>query len=217
MHGRCGLAFPSKLWWQKGKGTRFGNLQNDPTMVSSKAWSFKCHCEWGYLQEEAILKPMSEAAKWYAELATQYGPDYNMWPRVGCQQGFRAYKNGASMVMDLKIDGEFKAFVSERLPEALDDAIKGRNYDKFLEVCDNLTPRELYDSLPMCFPMTHTIEVNGRPFRGVARYPLTAWEAQGAPVMTRKHWAKFCMKVAAKDLTNLEHLFKVAEAIAVLP
>ena len=97
------LAFTSKLWWQKGKGTRFGNLQNDPAMVSSKAWSFKCHCEWGYLQEEALLKPKSEAAKWYAELATQYGLNYNMWPRVGCQQGFRAYKNGASMVMELKI------------------------------------------------------------------------------------------------------------------
>ena len=117
------------------------------------------------------------------------------------------------MVMELKVDGVFKAFVSERMPEALDDAIKKRNYDKFCQVCDNLTPKELYDSLPMCFPMTHTIEVKGRPFRGVARYPLLAWEAEGAPVMTRKHWAKFCMKVASKDFTNLEHLFRVAEAI----
>ena len=56
-HGKCGLAFPSKLWWQKGKGTRFGNLQNDPAMTSSKAWSFKCHCEWGNLEEEYLLKP----------------------------------------------------------------------------------------------------------------------------------------------------------------
>ena len=121
------------------------------------------------------------------------------------------------MVMELKVDGEFKAFVSERMPEALDDAIKGRNYDKFLQVCDNLTPKELYDSLPMCFPMTHTIDVNRRPFRGVARYPLMAWEAQGTPVMTRKHWAKFCMKVANKDMINLEHLFRVAETIVLLP
>jgi len=205
------------LWWQKGKGSRFGHLQNDPSMQSSKQWNFKCHCEWGYLQEEAQLKPNSEAAKWYAELSREYGADYNQWPIIGCQQGFRAYKNGPSMVMELKIDGEYKAFVSERMPEALDDAIKGRNYDKFRKVCDNLTPKELYDSLPMCFPMTHTISINGRPFRGVARYPLLAWEEAGRPVMTKKYWAKFCMKVAAKDLTNLEHLFRVAEALQVLP
>ena len=118
------------------------------------------------------------------------------------------------MVMELKVENEIKAFVSERLPEALDDAIKKRNYDKFRSVCDKLSPQELYDSLPMCFPMTHTLEVDGKPFRGVARYPLLEWEAQGALVMARKHWAKFCMKVASKDLTNLEHLFRVAESIS---
>ena len=153
-------------------------MQNDPSMMSSRAWNFKCHCEWGYLQEEALLKPNSEAAKWYAELSKEYEDDFNMWPIIGCQQGFRAYKNGASMVMELKINGEYQAFVSERLPEALDDAIKGRNYAKFREICGALTPKELYDSLPMCFPMTHTITVNGRPIRGVERYPLLAWEAE---------------------------------------
>ena len=126
----------------------------------------------GYLEEESLLKPNSEAAKWFAELKGEYGADFNMWPRVGCQQGFRAFKNGASMVVELKVNGEFQAFVSERLPEALDGAIKKRNYDQFQEACGTLTPKELYDALPMCFPMTHTTEVNGRPFRGVARYPL---------------------------------------------
>ena len=121
------------------------------------------------------------------------------------------------MVVELKIDGEYKAFMSERLPEALDDAIKKKNYDAFQRVCSSLTPQEIYDSLPRCFPMTHNIIVNGRKFRGVARYPLAAWEAQGKPVMTRGAWAKFCMKIAKRDFTNLEHLFRVAEMLSVLP
>ena len=217
VNGKCGFAFPSKLWWQKGEGTRFGDLIATGEMQTSKVWSFKCCCEWGYLEEEALRKPGSVAAQWYKELAEEYGDDFNVWPRIGCQQGFRAFRNGPSMVVEMKIDGEFKAFMSERLPEALDDAIKKKNYDCFKGACAALTPQEIYNSLPMCFPMTHTIEVKGKPFRGVARYPLTAWEAQGAPVMTRGHWAKFCMKIAEKDITNLEHVFKVAEAMSVLP
>ena len=186
-------------------------------MTTSKAWSFKCCCEWGYLEEEAMMKPSSAAAQWYNELAREYGKDFNDWPRIGCHQGFRAFRNGPSMVVEMKIDGEFQAFMSERLPEALDDAIKKRNYECFTKACDALSPQEIYDALPMCFPMTHTITVGGKPFRGVARYPLAAWEAQGAPVMTRASWAKFCMKIAEKDLTNLEHVFKVAEVMSVLP
>jgi len=212
-HGKCGFAFPSKLWWQKGEGTRFGDLQGDMGLRSSKSWSFKCLCEWGYLQEEALRKPGSAAAKWFEELSREYGDDFNTWPRIGCQQGFRPFKNGPSMVMEMKIDGEYKAFMSERLPEALDDAIKKQNYHAFNNACKALTPQEIYDSLPMCFPMTHVIEVNGKPFRGVARYPLAEWERKGMPVMTKVCWAKFCMKVAEKDFTNLEHVFRAAEKI----
>jgi len=212
-HGKCGYAFPSKLWWQKGEGTRFGDLQGELGFRTSKSWSFKCLCEWGYLQEEALKKPGSAAAQWYEELSKEYGNDFNLWPRIGCQQGFRPYRNGPSMVMELKIGGEYKAFMSERLPEALDDAIKKKNYNAFNRACQSMSPQEIYDSLPMCFPMTHVIKVNGKPFRGVARYPLAEWERSGMPVMTKVCWAKFCMKIAEKDFTNLEHVFRVAEKI----
>ena len=77
-----------------------------------------------------------------------------------------------------------------------------------------MSPQEIYDSLPMCFPMTHQLEVNGKPFRGIARYPLAQWTQNGEPVMTQKHWAKFGMKVAENDYTNLEKLFLVAKRIA---
>ena len=149
-YGKCGLAFPSKLWWRKGKGSRFGDLQDDPGMTGSMKWSYKCSCEWGYLKEEAELKPGSPAAEWYNEVQGEYGEDFNVWPRFGCKQGFRAFANGASCVMELKVGDKWQAFVSERLPPQLDDALKGRNYECFKGACARLTPREIYNALPMC-------------------------------------------------------------------
>ena len=217
MYGKCGLAFPSKLWWQKGVGTRFEALKGDNAFTTSKKWSFKCLCEWGYLAEEAHRKPSSEAGKWFQELSREFGDDFNKWPSIGCTQGFRPFANGASLVVELKIGKEWKAFVSERLPTALDDEIKGRNYIAFQKACGAMTPQQIYDALPLCFPMTHQLVVNGEPFRGVARYPLLEWEAMGEPVMTHQSWAKFCMKVALNDLTNLDKLFQVAQKIAEAP
>ena len=31
VHGKCGYAFPSKLWWQKGRGTRFWEFAVGPS------------------------------------------------------------------------------------------------------------------------------------------------------------------------------------------
>ena len=47
---KCGLAFPSKLWLRQEKGSRFKTGTN---FAVGTNWSFKCQCEWGYLQEEA--------------------------------------------------------------------------------------------------------------------------------------------------------------------
>jgi len=151
----------------------------DPATKTSKAWSYKCQSEWGYLAEETALKPQSEAAKWHNELTKEYGGNYNLWPRIGRQQGFRAFKNGASIVMELKVGNESQTFVSERMPEALDDAIKKRNYDKFRTVCDELSPQELYDSLPMCFPMTHTLSVWGKTIQRSSALPASRMGGEG--------------------------------------
>ena len=175
-------------------------------------WSYTCSCEWGYLKEEAELKPGSPAAEWYSELKGGYGEDFNRWPRFGCRQGFRAFANGASCVMELKVGDTWQASVSERLPPQLDDALKGRSYEFFKVACARLTPREIYNALPMCFPMTHVLTVGSKEFRGVARYPLKQWE-EWCSCDDTKCWAKFCMKVAQNDLTNLD-LFRVAENLA---
>eukprot|EP00974_Lingulodinium_polyedra_P017564 1704055-Lingulodinium_polyedra.AAC.1 len=58
----------------------------------------------------------------------------------------------------------------------------------------------------MAFPMTHNVP----EFPCIAKYPVDAWEEAGAPWMSTKGWAKLCMKVAEKDLSNLQHVFDIA-------
>eukprot|EP00974_Lingulodinium_polyedra_P062825 6065419-Lingulodinium_polyedra.AAC.1 len=46
----------------------------------------------------------------------------------------------------------------------------------------------------------------------IAKYPIDEWEEAGAPMMTTKGWAKLCLKVAEKDLKNLQNMFDVAKS-----
>eukprot|EP00974_Lingulodinium_polyedra_P067835 6567083-Lingulodinium_polyedra.AAC.1 len=58
--------------------------------------------------------------------------------------------------------------------------------------------------------MTH----NYPEFPCIAKYPVDAWGEVGAPCMTTKSWAKLCMKVAEKDLSNLQNVFEVAKDLS---
>ena len=111
------------------------------------------------------------------------------------------------MVVELLLaDNTWTAFVSARLPQELDDAIKGKRAEFYMGARD-LSPDELLESVPMAFPMTHLVD----GFPGVARYPVDEWEAAGAPIMTVKSWVKLCMRVAMNDLSNLQHILDIAQ------
>eukprot|EP00974_Lingulodinium_polyedra_P060849 5867212-Lingulodinium_polyedra.AAC.1 len=51
-------------------------------------------------------------------------------------------------------------------------------------------------------------------FPCIAQYPADAWEEAGTPTMTTKGWAKVCLKVAEKDMNNLQNVFDVAESLS---
>ena len=70
-----------------------------------------------------------------------------------------------------------------------------------------LTPNELFDILPVTYPMTHQL----LEFPGIAMYPTSKWEDAGSPTMTVKGWAKLCMRVAAGNLTSLGTVFEIAK------
>eukprot|EP00974_Lingulodinium_polyedra_P100649 9749554-Lingulodinium_polyedra.AAC.1 len=47
-------------------------------------------------------------------------------------------------------------------------------------------------------------------FPCIAKYPVDMWEEAGEPCVTTKSWAKLCMKVAEKNLSNLQGVFDAA-------
>ena len=64
------------------------------------------------------------------EMQETFGKDINNWPKIGCMAGFRPCANGPSMVMELLVDGKWIAFISERIPDQIDDCLKKANLAK---------------------------------------------------------------------------------------
>ena len=104
------------------------------------------------------------------------------------------------------VDGTWMSFMTERIPEVIDDEIK-KHHASFLLAAELLSPADLFEVLPMCFPMTHPVPV----FPFIAKYPVDHWESEGAPYFDEDSWIKFSKVVASRDLENLGSLFKLCE------
>ena len=116
------------------------------------------------------------------------------------------------MVVELMIPelNTWWSFMADRIPEALDDAIKAHKL-AFIEAQKLLTAQEIMDQLPVVFPSTHIVDPKLLP--GVSRFPIDDWKAAGEPSLTVSGWAALAMKIASKDLTGLASVFAVAEQI----
>ena len=189
----CGLAFPAKMW-RKLEGR----------------WKFTCNVDWTPLVKEAEKCPEDMMLNgWVTDLKGKYGEDLTQWPKIGCGNGFVPWKKGASMVVEVQLaDKSWTSFMSERLPQELDDEIK-KHYAAFYKAAEGLTPEDLQEAIPMGFPMTHLLD----EFPCLARYPIDEWEKSGAPMMTVKSWCKLCMRVARNNLSSLESIFELAQKI----
>eukprot|EP00959_Pyramimonas_sp_CCMP1952_P090555 1895661-Pyramimonas_sp.AAC.1 len=78
------------------------------------------------------------------------------YPDIGCTARFRPCKRGASMVVELKVGGNWEAFLVGRLPWNIDDAIK-RNRCKLYDAAQKMSPEELFELIPPSCPMTHQV------------------------------------------------------------
>ena len=116
---------------------------------------------WPYLIDEAEAKPLSEAAMWARDLEATYGPyEQGRWPEIGCGCGFKAWSGGGSQVVEIEMpNGDWEAIRAARLPHCIADALKGKVYEAFKKVTSCLSPQQIYDMLPMRFPMTHLVQV----------------------------------------------------------
>ena len=85
----CGFAYPSKLWFQKGRKS-----SPDPAQrLAPGNWQFKCCCMWEYLQEEAMDHPNSAADEWFKDMLATYG-EVEKFPHVGCGATYVPWKRG---------------------------------------------------------------------------------------------------------------------------
>ena len=128
----CGLAYPNKLWLQPDKSR----------------WKWVCSLDWKELIKAQEQFPHNEdLGTWVKDLKEKYG-SVESWPKIGCHANFVPYKKGASQVVELRMgNGEWQSFMAERMPQELDDAIKG-HHAKFYMAQKMLTPQELMDVLP---------------------------------------------------------------------
>ena len=113
----------------------------------------------------------------------------------------------SSQVVEMKLDdGTWMAFMTERLPQVVDDEIKKHHAALFM-ASQLLTVEQLFDKLPICFPMTHPIP----EFPFVARYPVDLWNSENRPFMDEDSWLEFTKMIARNDLDHLASVFKVCE------
>ena len=189
----CGLAYPSKLW-----------LQPDKTR-----WKWVCSLDWKELIKAQEQFPHNEdLGTWVKDLKEKYGSVEN-WPKIGCHANFVPWKTGASQVVELMAgNGEWQSCMAERMPQELDDAIKG-HHAKFYMAQKELTPQELLDVLPVSFPVTHNV----KEFPGVSNYPVDAWEDAGSPMLSVTGWIKLCVRIAKQNMVDLHTVFEVAQKL----
>ena len=86
----CGLAYPSKLWFQIGRKAAL----NPAERLQPGNWKYKCLCMWEYLEEEASDRPGSPADEWFQDMKATYGEVAN-FPHIGCGAKFVPWKRGA--------------------------------------------------------------------------------------------------------------------------
>jgi hypothetical protein len=192
----CGLAYPSKLWHQKG---RVSHAVKEERFMPGN-WQYRCQVCWEYLHEEAIDNRKSAAASWFRELKEKFG-DITKFPQIGCGSNYKPFKNGASMVCEIQLrksgdPNAWEAFLAEQMPTALDDRIKSLTYTSLSKSFATLTPDTIIRSIPITMPMTNLMTVDGYELKGVAKYPIDAWKLAGNPVFTQEAWAKLCLLIA---------------------
>merc|ERR1712190_494645 len=111
---------------------------------------------------------------------------------------------------------------ADHTPPALDDQFKKIDYDKLTKAFNQLSPEVMLKAIPVTMPMTNLATAGGKTMKGIAKYPIDAWELNGNPCFTSHKWALMCLSLAevgrAVALTRdeekiFEKLFLAAEKV----
>ena len=142
------------MWWEREEGSwhRPEALEKAfPGWVfdnKSGKLAYKCLVEWHKFGQEVCNEELQgvrygPVRKVYTDMQRLWGEEPQEWAVGGCGQGFRPYSEGPSMTLSVltqKDEGEEKweALMAERLPQVLDDAIKGSRHISLDQLCNNM-------------------------------------------------------------------------------
>ena len=218
----CGLAFPSKLWFQKDRKTSC-----DPSKRRMPGnWKFMCFVAWEYLQEEAVDDPEGAAFVLYKEMLERFGR-VGRFPHVGCGANYVPWAKGPSVVCEVLIGNTWEAFLADHTPAILTDLLERVSYLALSRAVERLNPQLMFKAIPMTMPMTRWTYYENKEVEVVARFPIDAWVTAGHPSFTTQRWGMICMAIAeqalafddlaAKDREVFEALFNVSKSLAPTP
>jgi len=179
---------PGCYWWQ-------------PT----SKWKFKCTVAWDQIAEQGI-----DGQKVLDEMTRMFGPDRRNWQTPCCGANFAPWRKGASKVIELRdASGEWKAILADRLPEQLDDQIKGVLHEWHV-AAQRITPDDIMSAIPLILP-----KANKTHIPGVSKFDFREWERLGRPTLTQAGWVALCRVIASKDPVNLQHIISLCDTIKV--
>ncbi len=171
----------------------------------SAKWRFKCTVAWDQIAQQG---PAGQEV--LDEMTKRFGPDKRNWTTPCCGANFAPWRKGASKVIEMRMaDGEWKAILADRLPEQLDDEIKGVLHE-WHAAAQRITPEDIMNAIPLTMP-----KVNKTSIPGVSRFDFTEWKRLGEPTLTQAGWVVLCKIIASKDPMNLQHILTLCDKIEV--
>ena len=157
----------------------------DPTKIigdSTAKWIGRCWSRRG-----AWDGAPDHVKMWAANMVEAYGRNWKSWPQIGCGARFIPWARGASIILELKCGDSWMAMAAVRPPPILLDEIFRVRYEFALRL-DAMTPSQIQQVMPICFPMSYLIDGRDGKFPGIAKFPVDQWEAEGRPIFDEAAW-----------------------------
>ena len=103
--------------------------------------------------------------------------------------------------MELTTGDSVHAVLAERLPEALDDAIKKVHFD-WHKACGRTTAEQISKAMPCCLPKANLCQQTKVP--GIAKFNFQQWKDEGRPTLLKAGWIALCRMIASNADVDTE-------------
>ena len=146
----------------------------------------------------------------YAE-AKSLNPDLELSKSGTCGLTYRPYKDGPTLLLELLVDDEWIAIVSERLPQQILDLFQqaqGEWYrvlhsdsakDIKMKILKHATRPSIQNLVQNC------------PLKCVGKFPLKEFYEEGNKPLTGVDWVKFFIEVSEKRTDDMPGLHKLSK------